>query len=131
MWRDLGDLLVIGLDVIVAVCLVVFGFIGAGWCDQHLTPYLDLYLFWCSVGMVPFLLYGKWRGVMQGRISETLVFMAVFTVLLSLLHLILSPDSLLWLIASCILATTAASWLTRRFFGVDRHSDVRVDEQSS
>ncbi len=50
-------------DWMIAMALILIACIGSGYCQQNLTPNVDLYLLWFVLWMVPFVLYARWRGV--------------------------------------------------------------------
>lgn len=65
MRREFRILLEIAGDVVVALALTIVACLGSGWCQQHLTPNVDLYLTWFTLWMVPFAAYATWRGAFE------------------------------------------------------------------
>lgn len=61
MSREFRILLEIAGDVVVALGLFLPACLGSGWCQQNLTPNVNLYVTWFALWLVPFAAYASWR----------------------------------------------------------------------
>lgn len=87
MAHALRILAVTAVDVTVAISLFVLACLGSGWCQNNLAPRVDLYPTWFTIWMVPFVLYGIWRGVFEKATPGILVGLGLYYCILQILTL--------------------------------------------
>ncbi|MGD9856299.1 MAG: hypothetical protein AB7U20_15245 [Planctomycetaceae bacterium] len=122
MARSLCILAELARDWVIAMALFIMASVGAGWCEENLTPNVDLYLTWFTLWMVPLILYAKWRGVGDGDLRGWAVHMSVFVGIWQSVLLLLGKERQTWLFepdvsmwfraAAIVFATTAAVYVS-------------------